>query len=472
MGVNFMRHSELFERAINAYKHKDYITASAIFKEIINHGSKTSSFGDYLDSNLYYGKMILRDSMSTIDDVKDYFAPVLKYGTTVQKEQAFFELANKSRLSGDIMKAFIFYDTCLLLMPFDTYALTDVANLCLCQNILDASAWYFQNLIEIAPFIENYRKKQIALNSAYIGLAKIAVKKDNPKEARFHLSHVRPFTKIDNEQLEMVNTSIYFAEERLDEALSSLDVNINSRLSFIQRRSFSKLGVIHALKGDGALSFEYLKNSFNPYDNITLGALYFEAKEYKKACESYLIATRIDEAYFVNALECAMYFDEVLAIKIVNNLLTKRVPQDQYSSILLYLSKKYNIFFNGVDYDDLNPYDEAILYPSLNKSVEVLKDSNKLGFSFCYASTYLADTINYYLENQDPRKSKINGPITDKYVINIPFIGWNREDYLIIETLKNTKEVVQVYLSQGEELKKDTTRMILKRDKNISKIFK
>lgn len=52
-------------------------------------------------------------------------------------------------------------------------------------------------------------------------------------------------------------------------------------------------------------------------------------------------------------------------------------------------------------------------------------------------------------------------------VINIPFIGWNREDYLIIETLKDTKEVVQVYLSQGEELKKNTTRMVLKRDKNI-----
>lgn len=121
----------------------------------------------------------------------------------------------------------------------------------------------------------------------------------------------------------------------------------------------------------------------------------------------------------------------------------------------------------GVNYDDLNPYDEAILYPSLNKSVEVFKDSNKLGFSFCYASTYLVDTINYYLDNQDLRKAKINGPITDKYVINIPFIGWNREDYLIIETLKDTKEVVQVYLSQGEELKKNTTRIILKRDKNI-----
>ena len=61
--------------------------------------------------------------------------------------------------------------------------------------------------------------------------------------------------------------------------------------------------------------------------------------------------------------------------------------------------------------------------------------------------------------------------LSDYYYLYLPFIGWNLEDYLVVETLKNTKEVVRIDLAK-ECFSEVKTSMILKKDKNISKIFK
>ena len=460
-----MKQTNYLEDAISLYKKKDYSNASTKFKILLEIGNHY----EYLMSNLYLGKMLLRDEDTTIDDVSAYFLPILKEGSTYQKEQVYFELANKCRMSGDIMKSIILYETCLFLVPRDTYVLTDLANLYLCQNDLEKAKMYYEDLIVIAA-TQNVSKKQLTLNTAYIGLARIAIKEENISTASKYLEQVKPITRSDYEQMKMVYTSIYFMNGLFDKALNSLDINVHSRLSFIKNRAISKSGIIYALKDQDNLAFRYLEKSTNPYDNIALGALYFSRKNYEKACESYLNASRLDKNYLVKALECAMYFDEVLAIKIANNLLRTEVPKDKYINIILYLSKKNNIFFSKAIYTNLDPKDQALLNPSLEAALSAFQKENKLNANLYYASSFLKSTIIQSLE--DSNSIIIKGPVTDKYFVNIPFIGWNGEDYLVIETLKETKEVVHIDLATTQEVRANKTSNVLKRDKNIKKLFK
>lgn len=461
------------KKAINLYKNRNYEEAFLLFKNIIKRYYKYSdiSKSEYLESNMYLGKIILRDKTKTIEDATKYFYPVLKEGSVYQKEQVYFELATKYRLDKIPLKAIILYETCLLMVPSDTYVMTDLANMYLSRNSLEEASRYFQKILEVAFNMKGKLKRQIALNTAYIGLARIAVKKDNKKEALMYLEQVNPTTISDYEQLEMVYSCIYFQEGLLDEALNFLETNVHSRIDYIKYRSLAKSGIIYALKDNHKTSLEYLKDSYDPYDNIALGALYLKTKEYDKACNSYFLAARIDQNYLVKALECAMYFDEVLAIKIVNNLLDTSVPKEKYFSIILYLSKKYNIFFTGVSYETLNSYNEALISPSLEKALEDLKISNKLNQKLGSATILIESTVKMLLNTNEVKTTKIEGPITDKYYLYLPFIGWNLEDYLVVETLKNTKEVVRIDLAK-ECFSEVKTSMILKKDKNISKIFK
>lgn len=459
------------KRAINLYKDRNYEEAFLLFKNIIKRYHKYSdiSKSEYLESNMYLGKIVLRDNGKTIEDATKYFYPVLKEGSIYQKEQVYFELANKYRLDKIALKAIILYETCLLMIPNDTYVLTNLANMYLSRNSLEEASKYFQKILEIVPKMNGELKRQIALNTAYIGLARIAVKKDNKREALRYLEKVNPTTISDYEQLEMVYSCICFQEGLLDEALNFLETNTHSRIDYIKYRSLAKSGIIHAFKDNQKTSLEYLKNSFDPYDNIVLGALYLKTKEYDKACNSYFLAARIDQNYLVNALECAMYFDEVLAVKIVNNLLDTSVSKEKYFSIILYLSKKYNIFFPGVDYELLDSYNEALISPSLEKALKDLIVSDKLNQKLGTATMLIESTVKILLSTNEVKTTKIEGPITDKYYL--PFIGKNLEDYLVVETLKNTKEVVRIDLAK-ECFSDVKISMILKKDENISKIFK
>ena len=468
-----MKTTYYLKKAINLYKDRNYEEAFLLFKNIIKryHEYSDVSKSEYLESNLYLGKIVLRDKSKTIEDATKYFYLVLKEGSVYQKEQAYFELATKYRLDKKPLKAITLYETCLLMVQSDTYVMTDLANMYLCRNLLDEASKYFEKILEIAPDMKSELKRQIALNTAYIGLARIAVKKDNKEDALRYLEKVNPTTISDYEQLEMVYSSICFQEGLLDEALNFLDTNVHSRIDYVKYRSQAKSGIIHALKDNHETSLEYLKDSLDPYDNIALGALYLKTKEYDKACNSYFLAARVDQNYLVNALECAMYFDEVLAIKIVNNLLKTSVPEEKYLAITLYLSKKYNIFFTGVDYESLDFYHTALISPSLEKALEDLRTSNKLNPNLGTATMFIESTVKRLLNTNEVKTTKIEGPITDKYYLYLPFIGWNLEDYLVVETIKDTKEVVSVNLAK-DCLSDVKTSMILKKDKNIPKIFK
>ena len=73
-------------------------------------------------------------------------------------------------------------------------------------------------------------------------------------------------------------------------------------------------------------------------------------------------ASCIFDVALLYALKSAMYFDDVKAIEVGNIITSKKELLVKYRPYLIYLSKKYNIFFDELDYNELSSLEKAMLF--------------------------------------------------------------------------------------------------------------
>lgn len=103
---------------------------------------------------------------------------------------------------------------------------------------------------------------------------------------------------------------------------------------------------------------------------------------------------------------------------------------------------------------------------SLDMAMENLKKSNKLNPNLYYIADFLKAVATNYLNDDKSSKIKMSAEELDKYYIHIPFIGWAGEDYLVIKTLKSTKDIVGLDLAKKEELRLASRSRVLTRTNN------
>ena len=179
--------------------------------------------------------------------------------------------------------------------------------------------------------------------------------------------------------------------------------------------------------------------------------------------------------YLLDALECAMHFDEILAIKTISKLILVKVDSSKYLNYAIYLMKKFNIAFPGIDYknmplvaEELIRYDEEKV--KNNASFCCLLNCRE-GYNWDYVYNGL---IKKCLENANDLENVtyIAGSIYDTYIINIPFLALDYKDYLVVITYKNSKTPIEITGKSKIELEKFTPSSTIKNDENVRKLFR
>ena len=170
-----------------------------------------------------------------------------------------------------------------------------------------------------------------------------------------------------------------------------------------------------------------------------------------------------------------MYFDEKLAINIINRLIATNIDQEKYLDYLVYLKKKYGIEFHHQTSKKMPLVAEAFMEYDEEKVKNSAKYSCLLNFhegynwDYGYGSIIKSSLANACtLDNVEV----IPGAIYDTYIINIPYLALDYKDYLVVKTYKGSKTPIEIMAMSKIELEESSPSFILRNDANVRKLFR
>lgn len=471
-----MKKDSALNKGIDLYNKHKYREARM---ELLIASEEGSEY-EQVEANLYLGKIALRSDCEFFFDAKNYMDYVRENGDDFQREQATFELASKCRFLNFVDDAIKLYKECLEIIPTDLYVLTDLANLYLKLDILDEAEGYYLRLLDCVKYSNSLRKKIISMNAAYLGLAKVNFRRGNIKKFWEYLDKVAPLTKRDREQKSDAEANLMFKQEKYDETTAKLQDSLHSNIAFIRELAKDKIGIVKTISGDTAngkieLNRNYPERPLTKGGSVTLASIYENEKNYSEAYKLYFSLSFSNPEYLINALKCAMHYDEALAVDAINRLLLTDVSKKKYLPYLIYLSKKHNIFFDGVNYDDMPQLALEFLNHDEARVKTLATYSGQLNYREGFTWDYVYNgIIKESLENADSldNVSFMSDILCDVYIIHVPYLAWEYKDYLVVKTYKGTKVPIEVTLQSKNELDEQTPTYLLKHDSNVRKLFK
>ncbi len=471
-----MKKESALIKGIDLYNKRKYMEAKNEFLIASEEGS------DYekVEANLYLGKIALRSDSELLFDAKNYIDYVLECGNDYQREQATFELATKYRILNYFDEAIKLYKKCLEIIPNDLYVLTDLVNLYLKLDEVNEAEKYCFYLLDGAKYSNSFRKKTISTNAAYLGLARVNFRKGDIKKLWEYLDKVEPLTKRDIEQKSDIEANLMFNQGKYDEATDKLQDSLHSNIAFIRELTKDKIAIMKSINGDVLASKITLNRNFperpiTKGGSVTLASIYENEKNYKGAYNLYFSLSFSNFEYLIDALKCAMHYDEALAVVTINRLLLTSVDKDKYLPYLIYLSKKYNIFFDGVNYNDMSLLAMEFLQHDEEKVKMFATYSGQLNYREGFTWDYVYDgIIKESLDNADSLEnvSFVSDIIYDTYIIYVPYLAWEYKDYIVVKTYKGTKVPIEVTLQSKAYFDKQIPAYLLKQDNNVRKLFR
>lgn len=471
------KYSTTLKQAIELYNKKKYIEAKLEFLKVAKEESS-----DFLvtEAILYLGKIALRSEAELFFDAKNYLDYVIMSGNSRQKEQAYFELANKYRLLENAEESINYYQKCLKLFPEDTYCLMNLASLYLKLGKLNEAEQTYYKLIKASENARVLSKKVIGINTAYIGLAKINLRKGDIKMFLSFLNKVEIVTEKDAELVDDIQADLMFYYEKYPEAIAKYQRSLKSKSFYIREYTKEKVAVLQALNGNHKESKYILERNYpdkplTKGGSVALANIFFQEGNYPRAYGLYLSLGYDNPKYFIDALKCAMHFKEQLAIKVINLLLLTDVQTAKYMPYLIYLSKKYNIAFIDADYTAISSLAEEFLQHDEKRVTDDATYNNQLNYREGYTWDYIFNgIIKSSLENREnnPQVTFIPDIIYDTYIIHVPFVAWNYRDYIVVKTFKSTTTPIEVVMKSKNELDQESLVAKLKSDYNVRKLFR
>lgn len=463
-------------KAIDLYDNKKYIKAKIEFLKIAQYGSNF----EQVEANLYLGKIALRSDSEYFFDAQNYMDYVIINGNNRQKEQAYFELANKHRISNRSEEAIVCYKECLKIYPNDLYVLTDLANLYFKLDRLKEAEELYYKLLNASKLVKSPARKIMGENTAYLGLARINLCRGDIKNFWFFLDKVVITCKNDREKKKELVGNLLFKYEKFAEAIPRFYESKTSGSFFIREHSKEKIAVLEALTGDNkksktTLNRNYPEKPITKAGSATLANIYRQENNYKEAYQLYYCLGFDNPNYFLYALECAMYFDEVLAIKIINILALTEIETSKYMPYVLYLSKKYNIVFADTCYTNMTSVDLEFIDHDEKRVVNSAINNNQLNYRGGYTWDYIFNgIIKNSLANADVNTNVtyLSDSLYDIYIIHVPYVAWDYRDYIVVKTFKGTKTPVVVTMQSKSEIDQATPVYQLKKDENVRKMFR
>lgn len=475
MTVNNLKNDSL-AFGINLFYQKEYTLARLELLEVVDCGT----INEKVEANLYLGKIAFRCSEESFGIGENYMVYVIEHGNPFQCEQAYFELATKNRLLHHFPEAIRLYRKCLEIFPNDSYALTDLANLYLKLDELDKAYPLYLRLLSDDVLYKSKHKMETNNNIAYLGLAKINFRKGNITLFKEYFAKVTPHNKRDIEQRDDLEANLFFYYGQYKKAVEKLASSLNSDSNFIRKSAQEKVAIIRAIdpnvKADNKnLSVFFGKNPSTRAGSVTLANIYKQEKKYQLAYDLYISLACKEEKYLLDALNCAMYFDEKLAINIINRLIATNIDQEKYLDYLVYLKKKYGIEFHHQTSKKMPLVAEAFIEYDEEKVKNSAKYSCLLNFHEGYNWDYVYDSIiksslanACTLDNVEV----IPGAIYDTYIINIPYLALDYKDYLVVKTYKGSKTPIEIMAMSKIELEESSPSFILRNDANVRKLFR
>lgn len=440
--------NEKLNQARDLYYNHDY---EAAIKEFTKY-YQTEDIETKIEAAYFLGK-IFSILDYALEEIAAYYDFVLTFGSQYYQSKVYGELGFYFRKHNNLEEMVSCYKKAVFFNPYNFKALAELAMYCLTSGELEVAFDYYKNLLFVNHNTRPYERKVKNDNIAYIGLAMIMIKKNKLNLAKRYLKKVKEMNAKDRENLNKCYANIFFLEEKFDKATIFLDSNAQSKNSKVRTEALEKLGIIKTIQGfeDDAINTletlnqeQFYHNTFkNHYANYILGYIYYKKHEYVKAYQANMIASEEYSKCLIYALKCAIHIDAHLAVKTGILVQKHSILIAKYRPYLLYLSKTYNIFFPELDYDNLT-----------NKETQLINSNENLLLDDTIASCNLNPDLNIFqdellfnlipplIRNMEPYRSEYS----DTYVINYPGIGANGEDYIVVVTQKDTKDIMDVKL--------------------------
>ena len=448
-----MNNSDL-ELAKNLYQTKDLIKSETLFQKVYQTGTLPEQVEAAFFLEKIYG--IFR---SEFFKIKPYFEFITKYGDDNFKGQAYMELGIYYRNQKSYVKMFNFYQEALKYIPNDLRLITEVANYYLSKNEEESqelAQYYFKKILEINVFQKDEYKHLRNQNMAYIGLVKSYTKQRKIGDAKETLNLVVVQNVKDKEEINKCFGNLAVMEEKYAVALSFFQNNLKSHNQRVVDEAAEKIGLVSALMKDydkvqiALEPFANMPNGRGNYANLVLGKIYFHKKDYQKSCNAYMRASKVFNFCLFYALKSAMFYDENKAVEIGNIICSNKRLLIKYRAYLLYLSKKYNIFFPDLSYKNLNDREEEIIEHDMlavySTAARVCSlDYNLVIEPFCIYEQNLEEEIL----NLEPN---LHGGYYDSYFLKPQNVLELENMYFVVNTLKDTKTIIEIRIIPKEKL--------------------
>lgn len=462
------------QKAITFYQKKELFKA----KEIFEKNYKEGNLDEQILAAFYLGKIagILKEK---IKEVKAYFDFVILHGNASFKGKAYMELGIYYRGQKNQKEMLNCYKKALIYIPNDIRLLTELGNYYLNKNAWDMqniAQSYFRQILKLNESEEDEYKYTRNRNMAYFGLAKALTKQQLTKEAKEMLNEVEVQGQKDKEDMSKCYGNIAALEGKYQVAISFFQNNLKSHNDKVVNNAREKIGILYAITGEydkAIIALEPVaKLSYKAsVANFVLGKIYYLKKDYKKAYAASMRSKDVFDVALLYALKSAIYYDETLAILVGNTIVSNPKLLVKYRPYLLYLSKKYNIFFPGLDYNHLSSREKAII------SLDILEVYEKTAhiYNLEYGKDVNAYTI--FEENLEERILEsmpiVKGGYYDSYYLKPTDTKIFKDKYILVTTLKDTKDIIEIKIVSPEQLATYNNKDIFESQKGlIRSLFK
>lgn len=405
-------------------------------KEAKMYLEQVKSSGDYKYS------AIASDRLS---DLNKRMASGLPEFMDVYKEA---KLYSKYRQYKEALKR---YEECLSIEPDNLFVINEMAYVNVELGNYDKASEYYNRLFDGSDKDKNL---------GVIGLTKIAILEGDYDKAYGLINELKIITLKDQEIKDNLLASIFYLKGDYEKELTYLENNLNSNDINIRAKALLKQGVAYVKLSNGVKAieaFEQIKDKSKLRDTYDiLGSLYFTLGNYEKALENY--QEYYDREGFMptllNIVDCYVLLgNDIKAIEILNYLKNSSnfYRKDLLDYHIMALSLKYNIFFDGFDYKKISDKKKALIHYDLTKNMVRMKMQHGL-----YINTP-RDFKEFIMDLQGRLKQSRKVSYTpyelyDVYKVYYPGIGKNNEDYLIVQTIPGTWNIVDFYATLEPDL--------------------
>ena len=462
------------QTAISFYQRKELPQAKEIFLKIYREGT----LEEQVTAAFYLGKIagILKEK---VNEIKAYFNFVILHGDTDFKGKAYMELGIYYRSQKNQREMLNCYKKALEYIPNDIRLLTELGNYYLSKNawdMQDIAQSYFKRILEVNKLDDDEYKFTRNQNIAYFGLTKSLTKQKKTDEAKEMLSLVEVQCQKDKEDMNKCYGNIAVWEERYLVAISFFQNNLKSHSEKVVNNAREKIGILYAVIGEYDKAIAALEPIAKlPYKgnfaNFILGKIYYYKKDYAKAYMASMKASSIFDVALLYALKSAIHFDEEKAISVGNTIAGNQELLVKYRPYLIYLSKKYNIFFERLNYNDLSDRENAIISPNMFDIYDKAVYIYNLSFDdYLDAYTIFEENLEERILEQAP---DFCGGYYDSYYLKPNNSKAFKDKYLIVTTLKDTKEIIEIKIATKEQIEAFSKKDIFANQKTLIKnLFK